>query len=169
MLDRWARLSRGAKIAIVIAVVVGVPAVAGQIAQAGKHNSPDSKPAASRSAVVTSSPSSTPSSAPVRSKAPATKAPTSISPSDPAIVDAAFVGVARSGQPSLSAYADADIAASGRQVCSDIRSGTTVRDEADLLALTYGPKGGGEILGLAPEAYCKNLSAKITAGIQALG
>lgn len=93
---------------------------------------------------------------------------TTVSASDPAVVDAAFAGLVQSDQPSMKSFSMSQIAASGRQVCSDVRAGMSVHDEAVALMAVYGAKGAGAIIGLAPQAYCKDLDAQISAGLKKL-
>lgn len=91
-----------------------------------------------------------------------------VSATDPAIIDAAFAGTIRSDDPALSKYSDDQLVQTGKQICSDIRSGTSVKDEATLLMTQYPARDAGVILEVAPDAYCKDLKAGIEQQIAAL-
>jgi hypothetical protein len=153
-------MSRGKKIALWVAVAVCAPVfLAGALAGIKASNPPDT------TAVPTDSPAAPATSAAATPKA--THAP-QVSATDPAIIDAAFVGTVQSDDADLKQYPASELTQSGQQICSDVRGGMAVSDEAQVLTTQYDAKAAGVLLEVAPDAYCKDLKPSIEQQIQAL-
>lgn len=101
--------------------------------------------------------------------APAASTPAAVSATDPAVVDAAFTALVRADDSHLGQYPDSQLVQTGQQICSDIRGGTSLHDEAEQLMAQYPAKDAGVLLAVAPGAYCKDLDAQVQAGISQLG
>lgn len=153
-------MSRAKKIGIAVACVVCAPPLIAGMVQGVKESS---KPAAAASATtVATAPATSATAAPSSSHAP------KVSATDPAIIDAAFVGTVQADDTGLQQYPSSELTQSGHQICSDVRGGMAVGDEAQILTTQYDAKAAGVLLEVAPDAYCKDLKASIEQQIQAL-
>ncbi len=158
-------MSRKKKLVIWAAVAVCAPAFIGGMISGAKQattTNTSSAQTAAAPAASTAAPKPAPKAAPTSAR------PTAVSASDPAVIDAAFAGTVISDDPGLQQYGFSQLAQAGRQICTDVRGGTSVQDEATQLMGTYGAKGAGVLLGVAPDAYCKDLKPSIEQQLQAL-
>lgn len=154
-----APMSRGKMAAFWVGLLVGAPALIAVGIAATRGPAPQTAAAptviptmAATSAAATPSPTHAPK----------------VSATDPAIVNAAFVGTVQSDDPGLQQYPASELTQSGQQICSDVRGGMAVSDEASILTTQYDAKAAGVLLEVAPDAYCKDLKASIEQQIQAL-